>query len=39
MNFEYSSESDEDEINKTLLTSSFKTIPSETDGNSFSYLK
>ena len=30
---EYSGESDEDEINTTPLTSSFKIIPSETDGN------
>ena len=30
---EYSGESDEDEINTTSLTSIFKIIPSETDGN------
>ena len=30
---EYSGESDEDEINTTPLTSIFKIIPSETDGN------
>ena len=30
---EYSGESNEDEINTTPLTSSFKIIPSETDGN------
>ena len=30
---EYSGESDEDEINTTPLTSSFKIISSETDGN------
>ena len=30
---EYSDESDEDEINTTPLTSSFKIIPCETDGN------
>ena len=30
---EYSDESDEDEINITPLTSNFKIIPSETDGN------
>ena len=35
---EYSGESDEDKINITPLTSSFKIIPSKTDGN-FSYLK
>ena len=30
---EYSGESDEDKINTTPLTSIFKIIPSETDGN------
>ena len=31
--WKYSDESDEDEINTTPLTSIFKIIPSETDGN------
>ena len=36
---EYFDESEEDEINTAPLTSSFKIIPSETDGNCLSYFK